>query len=148
MNVWMTDRMMNAIFDLGLKRPYEELLNNSASLYKLLSKNIIGAKRTGKDHITRVIDKNVGKTYCIIKASLKYGIPILMRDYQVGEIIQRDAAEWFGRSVITINVKSHTAYTASPIVLKDDDTTMADVRRWKTNCEMNPAVCGFVNIFE
>lgn len=143
-NIFITPETLEAISDITRHRDKQQMLDCENQLYKMLSDGVRIAKQDGTDFVIRVIDRKVGKTYCLARAAIEYNLPVVANGH-TGKFVQQEAMRSFGKSIKVISLSGDCQDIDYSIVLKEECATVEKIKR-KLGCKT--VIVGFASMYE
>ncbi len=148
-NVFITAETLEAISEIANRRDKQQIIDCENQLYKMLSGGVRAAKQDGTDFVVRVIDRKVGKTYCLARAAIEYNLPVVTANHDMGECVKREAMQLFGESIAIINIRGNCqGADYCPIVLKEECATVEEIERKISNRGRKTVIVGFASMYE
>lgn len=124
-----TRQFYEAIRDIRLTD--EEILVASNEIYNRLKTDVfIAQKNRGRDYITHIPERKVGKSYSLMRIAEETGHPIIVRNLDCACLMQRDAKK-HGMDINVISIKSKSFLTDCVgyfVMLKDEGVDIVEVR--------------------
>ncbi len=145
---YISEKVGMALDDIFERRGIEEVISESIKLYRMLQEDLYTIK-AGKEDIliTRVIDRKIGKTYSLIKLSIKYNIPIVVPP-RLQRFYQEDAQNFFNKKawILPLSKKEITGLNNIDIVLKDQGIKTNEIIEFFKPTKIK--IIGFSSMFE
>ena len=125
---YITNDLREALSHFALTRSNEKIREESERIYKALKVDLQDVM-DGKDdiRIMRVVDRNIGKTYSLIKLACEYNLPIVPHK-RLERMYKDMAQEEFGKMVNVLPIrKGGYAKEKCNIVLKDEGVSVQEI---------------------
>lgn len=113
-------------------RSNEEISELGNELYNKLKEDIAKAKQyRGRDYITYTPERNIGKTYNLVKLATEFDYPIVVPNNNWGKMLRRESRWTFGKEVETICFSSLGITTDGinmDVLLKEEMIDIVELR--------------------
>lgn len=128
--IFMSGKMRETIRNIRLTE--EEILQASNEIYDILRGDVATAEhQRGRDYITQVPERKVGKTYNIIKIAAETGYPVIVHNSAWGDCLKREAKKKYGWNIKVISYRQIPMFVDGmkcDVMLKDESVNIVDVR--------------------
>lgn len=129
--MFMTDKMRQARNDIGATLTKEERQITGNEIYDRLKADVLTAqKKQGRDYITYVPERKVGKSYAIMRIAAETGCPIIVHSSIMADYTEREAKK-HGLDIYAISfrtIPSRFYGTRCDVMLKDEKVDIVEVR--------------------
>ncbi|WP_147325772.1 hypothetical protein [Lacrimispora amygdalina] len=79
--IFMTDKMRQARHDTAVTRTKEEIQIAGNEIYDRLKADVLIAQnKQGRDYITHILERKVGKSYALMRIAAETGYPIIVHN--------------------------------------------------------------------
>ena len=142
--IFMTDKMREARHNVGINLTEEEILLASNEIYERLKADILVAvQNKGRDYITQIPERKVGKSYSLMKLAAQTGYPVIVHNSTWAGCMKRDAKK-HGWDITVIPFRSiplRIDGIRCEVMLKDEMVDIVDVRD-----RLNESELGWVSV--
>ena len=142
--IFMTDKMREARHNVGINLTEEEVLLASNEIYERLRADVLMAVRDkGRDYITQIPERKVGKSYSLMKLAAETGYPVIVHNVTWADYMKRDAKK-YGWNINVISFRSiplRIDGLKCEIMLKDEMVDIVEVRD-----RLNEAKLSYVSV--
>ncbi len=129
--IFMTDKMRQARHDIGVTLTKEERQITGNEIYDRLKTDVLTAqKKQGRDYITHVPERKVGKSYALMRIAAETGYPIIVHNSIMADYMKREAKK-NGLDIYAISfraIPSRVDGTRCEVMLKDEMVDIVEVR--------------------
>lgn len=137
---FMTNRMHEARRNVGMNLTKEEILTASDEIYDRLNTDVLTAKKNhGRDYITFIPERKVGKTYSLMRIAAETGYPIIVHNLKWADLMRREAKKhgWNINFILFRQLPLRIAGMTCDVMLKDEDVDIVYVRDRLNGCGLN-----------
>ena len=130
--IFMTDKMRQARHDTAVTRIKEEIQIAGNEIYDRLKADVLIAQnKRGRDYITHILERKVGKCYALMRIASETGYPIIVHNSTWADCMKREAKKKYGWDIDVISFRSipiRIDGMKCDVMLKDEMVDIVDVR--------------------
>lgn len=130
--IFVTDKMRQARHDTAVTRTNEEIQIAGNEIYDRLKADVLIAQtKQGRDYITHILERKVGKSYALMRIAAETGYPIIVHNSVWADCIKREAKKKYDWDIQVISFRSIPVRTDGmrcDVMLKDEGVDIVEVR--------------------